>query len=655
MICDAMNPRLGIPGPRWATTALWVMVMGLLLVGTWAAADVVTQTQSDAADQSALVEGQHWGAGVPGGAPPAGTAPTAGYDYVNDQQDSLTRTPTSGDVTFAGRSLTIANGAWLELLNPAATTTITDLRLNGGIVDADASLGATTVRLAGAVALAQGGGTFQAADSSTVLAIDAALVDPAAGTPGGVTFGGTGLEGTIVLTNGASTYTGSTLISSGVVEVQSGHALGAPAVGTTVAGTGALWLTGDIAVPEALNLLGRDIDRTLQDPTKRPQVISQGDNTLAGPIGLSSGPDPAFNQFGLVSLGGTLKVTGGVTADTSATQAILGVGGPGDVLVQGDISIALSAPAAQARVLALGPATTTIDGKVTLTHTGVGSFAALDVYGGDLIVNGKVDMANSVGNSSMANWGSGRLQIHGDIDMSPINTDDYHDVFNAGSGSTLIAGGVAGVDALGAYSGTLVVGAAADISSVHWLDLDGGGIIDASGVVGGFSVLAGQEVTAWGDGTLRGDVILESGGLFRLGRYSPADLTVEGSLTMRAGSMLSVMIDPTDTGAISLLEVTGTLLLDSEVLLTFNWDQIPDDGTYVFARWGQWAGAGRFTPVGLPTGYEVYYDDAEHLAGLVWVPAPAPLFLIVLGALVLAGRRRASPDDRRGAGASVWW
>jgi hypothetical protein len=47
----------------------------------------------------------------------------------------------------------------------------------------------------------------------------------------------------------------------------------------------------------------------------------------------------------------------------------------------------------------------------------------------------------------------------------------------------------------------------------------------------------------------------------------------------------------------------------------------------------------------LPTGYEVYYDDAEHLAALVWVPAPAPLSLIVLGALVLAGRR-GGPAER---------
>ena len=54
----------------------------LALGASTALADRVSQTATDAAGETSLIQGQHWGAGVPNGVPVAGTPPSAGYDYT---------------------------------------------------------------------------------------------------------------------------------------------------------------------------------------------------------------------------------------------------------------------------------------------------------------------------------------------------------------------------------------------------------------------------------------------------------------------------------------------------------------------------------------------------------------------------------------------
>ncbi|AUB81722.1 hypothetical protein [Candidatus Thiodictyon syntrophicum] len=618
---------------RVAFRALLALAAGLVLSAAAALADTVSQTASDAVGESSLTQGARWGAGEPSGAPVAGTPPTAGYDYANAVAGRLTRTPTAGDLSFAGDSLSFSNAAQLQLLNVNATTTINDLRLDNGIVEADAAVGANSVTLAGTVTVAAGGGTFRVADPDSTLAIAAALVDPAVDTAGDLTFTGTATGGTIRLDAAANTYTGATTVTSGRLTIWHDNALGATATGTTIDGTGALVLSGGISTAEPLTLLSRAVDPDTGEPA---HVYSVGNNTLAGPITLSAGSDPfLYDTFAFGSLVGTLTVAGDLTADATNDYGYLGFGGPGAVRVTGDID--LSAVALDAQVLGTGPGPLTIDGDVNLSGGPV-DFVALGALGGDMTVNGKIDMTNTPGGAAVANLGSGTLLLNGDIDMSPL-TDYYRDVYNAGSGTTVVNGRITGADSVGAYAGKMVLGAGADVSGTAWIFADLDAIVDATAVVGGLLLGADQEL--FGDGTLEGDVVALDGSMVDAGWNwgdPPGHFTITGDLDLKTGSRVLVDLDPTGSGSADLLTILGELILDTDVLFDFNLLGALDDPVYIFMTYGSWDGSGNFDATNVPSGYEIRYGYQGNTMALV--PGPAPWALVGLGALGLAGRRR---------------
>lgn len=602
----------------------------LALGAAAALADTVSQTATDAAGETSLTQGQHWGAGVPNGVPVAGTPPSAGYDYINDVGGTLTRTPSSGDLTFAGDSLTFSNAAQLQLLNADATTTIDDLRLDHGIVAADASVGAATVTLAGTVTLAAGGGTFQVADPASTLAIAAALVDPAAGPAGDLRVSGS--VGTVRLDSADNTYAGATLIDSGRLQIWHGNALGQTAAGTTITGTGGLVLTGDITTSEPLTLISRAVDETTGEPA---HLYSVGDNTLAGPIALSAGSDPDLHDtFAIGSLAGTLTVAGDLTADATSDFAYLGFGGTGAVRVTGDID--LSAVGVDAEVLGTGPGSVTIDGDVNLS--GNAEWVVVGALGGDMTVNGKIDMTNTPGGAAVANLGPGILLLNGDIDMSPL-TDYYREVYNDGPGTTVVNGRITGADSVGAYAGMLVLGASADVSAVPWIYADTDGTVDATAVLGG--LVRGVDQELFGDGTVKGDVVATAGAMVDAGWNwgdPPGHLTITGDLSLATDSVVLVDLDPTGSGSADLLTILGELALGEDVLIDFNLLGALDDPVYLFLTYGSWDGSGNFDATNVPSGYAIRYGYQGNNMALV--PAPAAWTLVGLGALGLARRRR---------------
>jgi hypothetical protein len=113
-------------------------------VVTSGSAAVITQAAADASGQSSLIEGANWSDGLP---------PDVANDYVSGR---AIRTPvTSGDTTFAGKSLTLNSGGAIQFKGTGTTSTITisQLALKGNAFVANYNGITTHFTLDGAITL----------------------------------------------------------------------------------------------------------------------------------------------------------------------------------------------------------------------------------------------------------------------------------------------------------------------------------------------------------------------------------------------------------------------------------------------------------------------------------------------------------------------
>jgi len=234
----------------------------------------------------------------------------------------------------AASAVTVAAGATLDL---------------NGFSDTIGSLaggGTVTSGVAGAVTLNAGGNNTSTAFSG--------VLQNGAGTLA-VTKTGTG---TWTL-SGASTYTGLTTISAGVIDVQSNTALGGAAGATTVAIGAALQVDGTgLAIAEPLTLNGTGIANggALRNLANA--------NTVSGAITLASATR-------IASDGGTLTISSNIGG---ATQALT-VAGAGNTTIGG--------------VIGTTTGTLTKIGAGTLTLSGNNTYTGLTtVSAGTLLVNG---------------------------------------------------------------------------------------------------------------------------------------------------------------------------------------------------------------------------------------------------------------------------
>ena len=216
--------------------------------------------------------------------------------------------------------------------------------LAGGTLTA----GAINLGASGAATVALSGGTLQAAAGfsspvpltlTSTSTIDTQSYSPtlSGAISGSGSFNKIG-SGTLTLT-GANSYAGATTVSTGVLNIQNGNALGTTAAGTTVAGGAALQIQGGITTPaEALTLNGTGVanDGALRN-------IS-GNNTLAGAITLASAAR-------INSDSGTLTISPIVTANNALT-----IGGSGNTTISASFGNDLK--------------TLTKDGSGTLTVNG---------------------------------------------------------------------------------------------------------------------------------------------------------------------------------------------------------------------------------------------------------------------------------------------
>ena len=270
----------------------------------------------------------------------------------------------------------------------------------------------------------QGAKTFTVGNNDASGAFNGSIQDGYTVAPGATASGHVGVinlvktgAGTQTL-SGASSYTGTTLVSGGVLQIQNNTGLGSIAAGTTVASGAALELSGaSLAIGlESLSLSGTGIANggALRNVS--------GANTYGGALTL--GADSRINSdAGSLTLSNTAAVTGTFN---------LTVGGAADTTI--------AAP------LNLGGLVKDGAGTLTLSGTGGTLDGALHAGGGQLRLTGTLSTASAVNvnnGGTLLLGGSNRLP-----DAAPVALG------NASSSGTLgFLGGVSGAsETLGALT-----------------------------------------------------------------------------------------------------------------------------------------------------------------------------------------------------------
>lgn len=270
-------------------------------------------------------------------------------------------------------------------------------------------------------------------------------------------------SGTVTL-SGNNTYTGTTTVSVGVVNIQHANALGTTAGSTSVTSGAALEIQGGITVgAESLTLNGTG--------------ISSG-----GALRNISGTN---NYGGLVTLGSATRINSDAgTLNLTNTGTITGSGLGLTVGGAGNISIS--------SIIGTGTGTLTKDGTGTLTLSGANTYtSATNVNNGTLIINGSTSASS---------------------------------VVTVGASGTL--GGIGTVGGATTVNGTLSVGQSPGIMTfANTLTLAGTTIMEidgnsGAGVTGGHDFANLTGVGAAGVLTYGGTMTLDIGVLFGTGFYT---------------------------------------------------------------------------------------------------------------------------------------
>ncbi|NCA00258.1 MAG: hypothetical protein EBS88_12645, partial [Betaproteobacteria bacterium] len=378
-------------------------------------------------------------------------------------------------------------------------------------------------------------------------------------------------NGILTLT-GSSSYTGSTAINAGVINIRHANALGVSSA-TTVASGAALQLQGGIAVgslPLTLKGVGGGVGAL--------RNIS-GNNTWGGTITTET---PAVR---INSDSGTLTLSGS-SAISSVTNIGVTFGGSGHVTVSGAIGI--------------GTAGLTKDGTGTLTLSSANTYS-----GATAVTAGVVNLQNgsALGTSSQTTVDNGAtIQMQGGIAVGSLALR-----LNGAGVSSL--GALRNISGNNSWSGTITALSDSRIhSDAGVLTLSGANAISASnmGVTFGGSgdvVVSGTITTGTGSLTKEGSGTLTLSGA---NTYTGATTITSGTLVLGASQVIAntsnVVMNGgtlntngfTETAGQLLLQNNSTLVLGSGVhTLTFS-----SAGTFSFKRltitgWqGSYGGAG---------------------------------------------------------------
>ncbi len=434
---------------------------------------------------------------------------------------------TVNDVIATGNgSLTKDGAGQLQLYGTntyTGVTTINDGRLTVFNGRAIADAGAVVVNASGIFEVAESETIGSLAGAGSVVISDAKTLS--VGGSNSTTFSGVISDfafmggrgnmaksgtGTLTLT-GANTYTGTTTISAGVLNIQHASALGTAAGGTTVASGAALQMQGSFTVNgEALTLNGTGV---------------ANDGALRAMSG-------SVEWSGLITLGSSSLIA----AESSASLTVQGVtgtdkdvtfGAAGSISVRGGI--------------------TTGAGGVTKSGLGTLYLYGTSTYTGVTTIDGGVLRTSTGNNLSSAS----AVVVNASGMLSILESDTIGSL--AGAGSVRIAGGGAALTTGGDNTSTTFSGVISEFpypgarlvkTGTGTLTLTGDSTYTGTTTINGGELRVNGSLTSAvtvqtggtlsGTGTISKAVTVESGGTLSAGQ-SPGTLTVN-SLTLDAGS-----------------------------------------------------------------------------------------------------------------------
>jgi autotransporter-associated beta strand protein len=443
----------------------------------------------------------------------------------------------TGGTNVAGGTLRL--GAIDRLLTSGAIT------ISGGGFDLQ-----TFTQSAGTVTLSSGSisGTGNGRLSASAFILQS-------GTASAILGGGTVTKDTLgtVTLSGSNTYTGSTAINAGTLQVNGNNALGTAASGTTVANGAVLRLNNvNYTTAEALTLNGTGIGNG-------GALANTGTSTFAGPIN-------AATNATINAGGGILNLTGGLNKN-GTTLTIAGGGtvyitnngitgsSPNSDLVIDDTDVIISAPS-------------TYNGPTTVQNTGTLQL------GNSNVLPTSPHTALTVNSNSFLN-----LASYSDS-VASLSGDSTGTVWNSvvGSTSTLTVNPASGVTTTfaGVIAGTNV-GTQGDVAfqkdGAGTLILTGGNSFSGATTISGGTLSAAatsgsalkstSSITVNSGGTLMlgannqiNDTasITLAGGTFNLGSFSEGTASTPGvgALTLTASSLIDF-----GTGAGAVLTLAG--------------------------------------------------------------------------------------------------
>jgi outer membrane autotransporter protein len=449
----------------------------------------------------------------------------------------------SGGTTVTGGTLSMTNG------NAVGTGLLT---LGGG----------TTLQLDGTFAVANNIGVaglaqfdVTAGNTATVNGgIVNALASPAP--PGTLEKTGTG---TLALT-GANTYSGGTLISSGVLQATNNGAVGSGGVtlngGTFQAGANALNFTNAFALNSAGGMIDTNgfaltISGNITNGAGSGPLIKTGAGTLtlaglssySGATGVNAGTlqAGAANVFAPTS---AFTIAGGATLNlNSFNQAIGSLAGAGNVTLG---SATLTTGTNNTSTIFSGA----ISGTGSLTKVGSGTLTlagASDYSGGTTLAGGTLRLANNqaLGTGALTTTGSVVDYANGVSIANPIvinsNTTQLQVTDGAATQAGVISelGGPRPLEKIGA--GILVLSAANTYSGPTTVS---GGALVVTGSIANSAVSVGSGAFLTGTGTV-GATTINAGGTFAPGSGTPgSSMTIAGNLAFQAGALYLVQVNP---------------------------------------------------------------------------------------------------------------
>jgi autotransporter-associated beta strand protein len=367
-----------------------------------AADPTVTLSTSDTGSESSFVNGTNWGASSDGTLV-AGTAPTAGYAYIDNDLALRTPATTVSSITFVGDSLelegfvpatSLSNGA-LIIKSTATSNTITvnDLILNGGSIDQASETGSSngTTTFTDGIYLTSLGGyldsnSISSSNGNQTIIVSGPIADLGTATGAGVLNVANIASGSaagrlmVVELTGTNTYTGATNIyNGGVIQIGNGGTTGNIDDTSAINLNNTALVTGTGTMAPSLAFDRSDSGLTISQAitgTGNVSQIGSGTTTLSGTNTYSGGTTSTSVK------GGTLLVTGSLTGVTNAV-AVGGFtsanGGLATATLGGNGTIAgnVTTSSANGNVGAIAPGAAGIGSVGTLTLGGVGATETL--------------------------------------------------------------------------------------------------------------------------------------------------------------------------------------------------------------------------------------------------------------------------------------